>query len=238
MTLRRALLLTSALTVLSVTPVLAADPPPAVTPPDAAPRTGTPRTNLGAGVDNSAGPDMALPDVDVVSRRLDQARSQLQPNLGATSYGFSRGAIETLPQGDNIPLNQTLLQAPGVAQDSFGQIHVRGDHNEVQFRLDGVQRLQKAARLGGAAQPGRAVDEARLVRRGDRLGGEPARYPPHLKAGQLPKPRSRPSAGFKRRAPLGRSEVGANRDQDRLEHPASFPSTLDRSRGGRHPVWA
>ena len=148
MTLRHALLLTSALAALSVTPVLAADPPPAVTPPDAAPRTGTPRTNLGAGVDNSAGPDMALPDVDVVSRRLDQARSQLQPNLGATSYQFSRGAIETLPQGDNIPLNQALLQAPGVAQDSFGQIHVRGDHNEVQFRLDGVQLPEGLAVFG------------------------------------------------------------------------------------------
>ena len=81
-------------------------------------------------------------------QRLDQARSQLQPNLGATSYNFSRGSVETLPQGDNIPLNQTLLQAPGVAQDSFGQIHVRGDHNEVQFRLDGVQLPEGLAVFG------------------------------------------------------------------------------------------
>ncbi len=94
------------------------------------------------------GDDISLPDLDVVSRRLDQARSQLQPNLGATRYDFSRGAIETLPQGDNAPLNQTLLQAPGVAQDSFGQIHVRGDHNEVQFRLDGVQLPEGLAVFG------------------------------------------------------------------------------------------
>ena len=32
-----------------------------------------------------------------------------------------------------------LLQAPGVAQDSYGQIHVRGDHDEVQYRLNGVE---------------------------------------------------------------------------------------------------
>ena len=152
MTLRRALLLTSVLTALSAPSVLAADPPPAVTPPDAALRTGTPRTNLGAGVDDSAGPALVLPDVDVVSRRLDQARSRLQPNLGATSYQFGRGAIETLPQGDNAPLNQTLLQAPGVAQDSFGQIHVRGDHNEVQFRLDGVQLPEGLAVFGQTLQ--------------------------------------------------------------------------------------
>ncbi len=148
MRLRHALLLTSALAALSATSVLAADPPPAATPLDAMPPTGAPRSDLGTGVDGSAGSDLTLPDVDVVSRRLDQARSQLQPNLGATSYQFSRGTIETLPQGDNAPLNQTLLQAPGVAQDSFGQIHVRGDHNEVQFRLDGVQLPEGLAVFG------------------------------------------------------------------------------------------
>ncbi len=31
-----------------------------------------------------------------------------------------------------------FLQAPGVAQDSFGQVHVRGDHANVQFRINGV----------------------------------------------------------------------------------------------------
>ena len=74
-----------------------------------------------------------------VTAHLDQARSELQPDTGATVYKFSRKALETIPGGDNAPLNQVLLQAPGVAQDSYGQIHVRGDHNSVQFRLDGVQ---------------------------------------------------------------------------------------------------
>jgi outer membrane receptor protein involved in Fe transport len=148
MKLRHALLLITALVAFAATSVLAADPPPAVTPQDAAPRTGTPRINLGTGLDDSTGPDLTLPDVDVVSQRLDRARSQLQPNLGATSYNFGRGAIEALPQGDNAPLNATLLQAPGVAQDSFGQIHVRDDHNEVQFRLDGVQLPEGLAVFG------------------------------------------------------------------------------------------
>ncbi len=145
--IRRALLLTSSLVALSVTSVFAADPPPAVTPQNAAPQTGTPRVNLGTGAGDS-GPALTLPDVEIISQRLDQARSQLQPSLGATSYNFGRGAIEALPQGDNAPLNQTLLQAPGVAQDSFGQIHVRGDHNEVQFRLDGVQLPEGLAVFG------------------------------------------------------------------------------------------
>lgn len=78
-------------------------------------------------------------DIDVISQRLDQARQQIQPNLGATSYNFSPEALQDIPQGENAPLNQVLLQAPGVVQDSFGQIHLRGEHANVQYRLNGVE---------------------------------------------------------------------------------------------------
>ena len=134
MRFRRAMLLSTVMAASTVTAVAADEPTSS--------SASTPVVRLGTG------DDISLPDLDVVSRRLDQARSQLQPNLGATRYDFGRGAIETLPQGDNAPLNQTLLQAPGVAQDSFGQIHVRGDHNEVQFRLDGVQLPEGLAVFG------------------------------------------------------------------------------------------
>jgi outer membrane cobalamin receptor len=30
------------------------------------------------------------------------------------------------------------LQAPGVAQDSYGQLHVRGDHADLQYRINGI----------------------------------------------------------------------------------------------------
>jgi len=30
------------------------------------------------------------------------------------------------------------MQAPDVAQDSFGQFHVRGEHNGLQYRLNGI----------------------------------------------------------------------------------------------------
>ncbi|NPD67183.1 TonB-dependent receptor [Lichenicola cladoniae] len=90
--------------------------------------------------------------VETVTVRLDRARSGLQPSLGAEVYRFGRGALATIPQGDNTPLNQVLLQAPGVAQDSYGQIHVRGDHNEVQFRLDGVQLPEGLAVFGQSLQ--------------------------------------------------------------------------------------
>ncbi len=113
---------------------------------------------------------MTLPDVSVVGQRLDQARSAILPSLGATTYDFNRSAIATLPQGDNAPLNQTLLQAPGVAQDSFGQVHVRGDHNEVQYRLDGVQ-LPEGLSVFGQALENRFAHSLSLL-----TGALPAQY--------------------------------------------------------------
>ncbi len=144
-------------TLVIATPALAADPTPPADP--AAVR-------LAPG----AAGEVVLPDVEVISQRLDQARSQIEPSLGATTYQFSRGALETLPQGDNAPLNQVLLQAPGVAQDSFGQIHVRGDHNEVQYRLDGVQ-LPEGLSVFGQALETRFAHSMSLI-----TGALPAQY--------------------------------------------------------------
>ncbi|MEJ0048343.1 MAG: TonB-dependent receptor [Rhodospirillales bacterium] len=81
----------------------------------------------------------AVETVVVKAKRLNVARSRIQPALGATVTSFDAKTIAAVPQGSNAGLNQVLLRAPGVAQDSFGQIHVRGDHNEVQYRLDGVE---------------------------------------------------------------------------------------------------
>ncbi len=75
----------------------------------------------------------------VVAQRLNRSRNSLSPTTGGSSYTFTQKALQELPQGNNTPLNQVLLQGPGVVQDSFGQVHVRGDHANLQYRIDGVQ---------------------------------------------------------------------------------------------------
>ncbi len=110
------------------------------------------------------------PETITVRARLDRLRSAIEPDLGATVYRLSRSTIETIPQGDDAPLNQVLLQAPGVAQDSFGQIHVRGDHNEIQFRLDGVQ-LPEGLTVFGQALETRFAQSLSLI-----TGALPAEY--------------------------------------------------------------
>jgi outer membrane receptor protein involved in Fe transport len=94
----------------------------------------------------------AVEQIVVKARRLDASRSRIQPSLGATITEFSAASLGRIAQGSNAPLNTVLLQAPGVAEDSFGQIHVRGDHNDVQYRLDGVELPEGLSVFGQALE--------------------------------------------------------------------------------------
>jgi len=89
----------------------------------------------------------------VAASRLDKARNSLSPDTGGSKYTFSEKAIQQLPQGANTPLNQVILQAPGVAQDSFGQLHVRGDHANLQFRINGIQLPEGITGFGQVLSP-------------------------------------------------------------------------------------
>jgi len=73
-----------------------------------------------------------------VSAALDQSRNSLSPDTGSSQYVIDQKAIQQLPLGDSTPLNQVILQAPGVVQDSYGGLHVRGDHANLQYRINGV----------------------------------------------------------------------------------------------------
>src|SRR5215471_12480806 len=71
---------------------------------------------------------------------FDQARSNLYTTIGTTSDTITHQTIEELPQGANAPVEKVLLQTPGVSQDSAasGLLHVRNDHANLQFRINGV----------------------------------------------------------------------------------------------------
>src|ERR1700732_2121873 len=77
-------------------------------------------------------------DAITVVGQLNEARDQIVPDLGATKYSIGQTQIQTLAQGDNASFNQVILRAPGVAEDSFGQLHVRDEHANLQYRIDGI----------------------------------------------------------------------------------------------------
>src|SRR5580658_9875157 len=87
---------------------------------------------------SGASSDSNLATVVVTARRLNEARAEIQTQTGASTYTIDSTAIAATPGGNNVQLNQVLLQAPDVVQDSFGQLHVRADHNDLQYRLNGI----------------------------------------------------------------------------------------------------
>jgi outer membrane receptor protein involved in Fe transport len=77
-------------------------------------------------------------EIQIAAKRLIRAQNGLSPETGGSVYRFDAEDIQKLPQGEATPLNQVLLQAPGVVNDSYGQIHIRGDHGNIQYRINGV----------------------------------------------------------------------------------------------------
>ena len=111
-------------------------------------------------------------DKFVVSDKLDAAREDIVPSLGATSFLIDRAQLETMPLGANASFNQVLLRAPGVAQDSAasGGIHVRGEHANLQYRINDVLLPEGIGGFGSELDP-RFVDTVQLV-----TGSLPAQY--------------------------------------------------------------
>jgi outer membrane receptor protein involved in Fe transport len=86
---------------------------------------------------------------------FDAARSDLYTNIGTTSDTLSHSAINALPQGTNVPVERILLQAPGVSQDSAasGLLHVRNDHANLQYRINGVMLPDGLTGFGSILDP-------------------------------------------------------------------------------------
>jgi outer membrane receptor protein involved in Fe transport len=104
--------------------------------------------------------------------KLDQARNQIVPDLGATVYAVSKDQIAAQPQGENAPFNQVLLRAPGMAQDSAanGDLHLRGEHANIQYRINDVLLPEGISGFGQELDT-RFVDSLRLI-----TGSLPAQY--------------------------------------------------------------
>jgi outer membrane receptor protein involved in Fe transport len=99
---------------------------------------------------NPAAP--AVPTVEVTAAHLKSERIELSPKVGTTVYTIDQHVIEGLPQGANTPFNEVLQRLPGVDQDSkaSGSLHVRDDHANVQYRINGVQLPESISGFGMA----------------------------------------------------------------------------------------
>src|SRR5207253_7447736 len=108
--------------------------------------------------------------VIVQSQEMDITREQIVPSLGATRYTVGPDRLDSQAQGENAPFNQTILRFPGVAQDSFGQLHVRGEHANLQYRIDDVLLPESIPGFGQELQT-RFADNISLI-----TGSLPAQF--------------------------------------------------------------
>ena len=128
-------------------------------------------TASSTGGDATAGTeDVTLPTVVVTAQMLNEKRAGIETQTGASTYSIDDAAIAATPGADNTLLNQVIMQAPDVAQDSFGQFHVRGDHNDVQYRLNGIILPEGISVFGQSLSP-RLISSLQLI-----TGALPAEY--------------------------------------------------------------
>ncbi|MDR2961923.1 MAG: TonB-dependent receptor [Stenotrophomonas sp.] len=114
-----------------------------------------------AAANDAAAPVTQL-DAVTVHAQLDQARNALSPDIGASQYQITAEDIQKQPLGASAPLSQVLLQAPGVVQDSYGGVHVRGDHANLQYRINGVLLPESISGFGQTLDA-RTIKSIRLM---------------------------------------------------------------------------
>jgi outer membrane receptor for ferrienterochelin and colicins len=122
---------------------------------------------FGQVADSSSNP---MQTVVVTAQHLNEERSHIQTQVGASTYTIDAAAIDAAPGGENVLMNQVMLQVPDAAQDSFGQLHIRGDHNGLQFRLNGII-LPDGISVFGQTLPPRLIESMQMI-----MGSLPAQY--------------------------------------------------------------
>lgn len=110
--------------------------------------------------------------ITVTAQKFKAARINLSPKIGTTVYSIEDTLIDAIGQGPATPFDEVLLRMPGVDKDSkaSGSLHVRDDHGNVQYRIDGVQLPENISGFGTSI-------DARYVSKIDFVTGTlPAQY--------------------------------------------------------------
>lgn len=95
----------------------------------------------------------------------------LQYKASSETYSLTRKEIEALPRGNNIDLPDLLATIPSAAQGALKQVHIRQDHDNLLFRIDGVPIPDTVSTTFTDVLTPRAWERAEFI-----LGGMEAQY--------------------------------------------------------------
>jgi hypothetical protein len=103
---------------------------------------------------------------------FNTTRDNIYTTVGTNKDTISKEDIQKLPQGENTPVDKILLQLPGVSQDSAasGNLHVRNEHANVQYRINGIMLPDGVSGFGPILETG-LIGSLSLV-----TGAMPAEY--------------------------------------------------------------
>jgi len=103
-----------------------------------------------------------------------EVRSPLAPiqyKASSETYSVSRKDIEELPRGNNVELQDVLITIPSAVYGALKQVHIRQDHANLQFRIDGVPIPDTVSSTFSDVISPRAWERADII-----LGGMEAQY--------------------------------------------------------------
>lgn len=95
----------------------------------------------------------------------------IQYKASSETYSLSRKEIEELPRGNNIDVADLLYTIPSATQNARRQIHIRQEHANLQFRIDGVPIPDTVTSTFSDVITPRAWERADII-----LGGLEAQY--------------------------------------------------------------
>jgi Carboxypeptidase regulatory-like domain len=86
-------------------------------------------------------PAIVMESEQPLTMSVRAARLRAQNDLsrtGASKYTLTDHDITNLSTGKYTPLNQVMLQMPGVTLDQNQEIHIRGEHMGIQYQMNGI----------------------------------------------------------------------------------------------------
>ncbi len=95
----------------------------------------------------------------------------IQYKASSETYQLSRKEIEALPKGNNNDVYEVLMTVPSAAYGSLKQVHIRQDHANQQFRIDGIPIPDTVSGAFADIVPPRAWERVDII-----LGGMEAQY--------------------------------------------------------------
>jgi hypothetical protein len=81
---------------------------------------------------------LTLAQTEEIALDIVSPLAPIQYKASSETYAVSRKDIEELPRGNNNELHDVLLTVPSAVYGALKQVHIRQDHANIQFRIDGV----------------------------------------------------------------------------------------------------